>query len=57
MHVLRMENEGVETPISRYLRDIETLQHLKADDPLPESIREQIGKNPQPAGEEAKKHE
>lgn len=57
MHVLRMENEGVETPISRYLRDIETLQHLKADDPLPESIREQIGKNPQPAGEEAQKHE
>lgn len=47
MHAMRMETEGAETPISRYLRDIETLQHLKADDPLPENIRELIGTDPQ----------
>ena len=57
MHMLRMEGEGAETPISRYLRDIETLQNLKADDPLPESIREQIGSRPQTDGKEEALHE
>ena len=57
MHVLRMEREGVETPISRYLRDIETLQRLGADEALPESIREQIGRQPQAKGEEGADHE
>ena len=48
MHALRMEREGAETPLSRYLRDIETLQRLKADEPLPEDIRGLIGKEAQP---------
>lgn len=47
MHALRMETEGAETPLSRYLRDIEALQRLKADDPLPEDILELIGNDPQ----------
>ena len=46
MHLLRQEKQGPDTPISRYLDDIETLRSLKAEDPLPQKIRDQIGRDP-----------
>ena len=39
LHTLRDESDGPDTPISRYLRDIEELHNLPADADLPPSLR------------------
>lgn len=42
MELLRREESGVETPMSRYLEDIEALHLQKAGEPLPSRLQEQI---------------
>ncbi len=42
MELLRREDEGAETPMSRYLADIEALHTQKAGEPLPSRLREQV---------------
>lgn len=42
MEMLRREDEGAETPMSRYLADIEALHTQKAGEPLPSRLREQV---------------
>ena len=42
MEMLRREDAGVATPVSRYLEDIEALHLQKVDEPLPSRLSEQI---------------
>ncbi|MBQ8516539.1 MAG: hypothetical protein IJ498_03055 [Akkermansia sp.] len=42
MEMLRREDEGAETPMSRYLADIEALHTQKAGESLPSRLREQV---------------
>lgn len=42
MELLRREDEGAETPMSRYLADIEALHTQKAGESLPARLREQV---------------
>lgn len=42
MRMLRRESPGPDTPISRYLQDIEELCNLKSGEELPERLRRQI---------------
>lgn len=44
MRVLRKENPGPSTPMSRYLDDIETLHRLKEGEELPERLRNEAKK-------------
>ena len=38
MHILRNDSPGPDTPMSRYLDDIELLHSLDPGDPLPDSL-------------------
>lgn len=42
LRLLRREDAGAETPVSRYLEDIEALYHLGENQPLPPSLRTEI---------------
>ncbi|MBE6417677.1 MAG: hypothetical protein E7033_04335 [Akkermansiaceae bacterium] len=42
LQMLRKEDTGPDTPLSRYLQDIELLHQLKEKEPLPEPIRTRI---------------
>lgn len=45
MQMLRRDDPGPDTPMSRYLDDIEALYQLKEGSPLPESLRTQAREN------------
>ena len=47
MHMLRQDTPGPETPMSRYLDDIEALYTQEEGAPLPRELREQARKNRQ----------
>ena len=46
MDVLRRDDKGPDTPMSRYLEDIEALYQLGEKEALPERLRKQIPPRP-----------
>jgi hypothetical protein len=52
MEMLRRDDKGVDTPISRYLADIEALHTLKEGEPLPAALKARVNAPAEPEAEE-----